>query len=182
MRPRILISVLFASLLVGCGGVSSSLPGNSQSAGFVNHTKKHNMEYLWQKWAEAQQSIASEIWLNPIEVNVPKHMLPGDTRAYQIQPQQIVIEGRPDLSPDEYFSVYGVWRADPTGEIRCPQPCDVIAAWGYSLWGNRSGAPCIHYAQSWEELPGQEPNFDKIMKWEMENHILAALGYDMSHR
>jgi hypothetical protein len=69
----------------------------------------------------------------------------------------------------------GVYRADPTGLIACPQPCNVRYATAYS----RYAPPRTKYAASWEP---QSDNFKLILQYEFENYILSALGYDMRWR
>jgi hypothetical protein len=70
---------------------------------------------------------------------------------------------------------YGRQPADPTGLIACPQPCNVSYAAAYSLYTQNTS----RYAASWE-FAGN--NFDALVQYEFENHILQALGYDMRWR
>jgi len=158
-------------ILAGCGG------GPRGPAGFVNHTQ-HSDADLWALWAAAQQSVAKQIDLNPVQQeasNAAPEILPGDARALSVQPQQVDVEGQPDVSASELYAVAGVARADPTGLIACPQPCNVRFAAAYSLYSRRE----TMYAQSWES---QANNFNLLVQYEFESHILYSLGYDVKWR
>ena len=64
---------------------------------------------------------------------------------------------------------------NPTGLIACPQPCNVSYAAAYSLYSQNVS----RYAASWEFVGN---NFDALVQYEFENHILQGLGYDMTWR
>jgi hypothetical protein len=160
-------------ILVGCGGGTFQSP----PAGFINQTQ-HSEADLWTIWAAAQHSIASQIDLNPLQQTVsgaPADTLPGDSRALNIQPRQILVAPEADVSSSALLTATGVQRPDPTGLIACPLPCNVRYAPAYSVYQN----PAIHYATSWEQQPD---NFSAILQYEFENHILNALGYDTKWR
>src|SRR5450631_368097 len=74
-----------------------------------------------------------------------------------------------------FFASTGMNRPDPTGLIACPQPCNVNYAAAYSLYEQNSSRS----AASWE-FAGN--NFDVLMQYEFENHILEQLGYAMRWR
>lgn len=170
---RALRACVLLALLVGCGGSPNSPP-----AGFINHTQ-HSEAELWSIWRAAQQNLARQIDLNPLQrssdASVPVNLLPGDARASTIEPRQIEVAPEPDVAASALYSATGVQRSDPTGLIACPQPCNVRYAAAYS-WYSRS---VTRYAASWEF---QGNNFDVILRYEFENHILNELGYDMRWR
>jgi len=165
--PLRLRLALLTMLLLGCGG------GSSGPLGFVNHTR-HSDADLWTIWKAAQQSVATEIDLNPVQ-EAPPIILPGDSRALSVEPRQLTVAPEPDVSSQLLFSETGVHRIPPTGLIACPQPCDVRFAAAYSLYR----PPSVTYAVSWE-FAGN--NFSTIVQYEFENQILHTLGYNMSWR
>ena len=59
--------------------------------------------------------------------------------------------------------------------ILTAQPCNVSYAAAYSLYAQNVS----RYAVSWE-FAGN--NFDALVQYEFENHILQALGYEMRWR
>lgn len=168
-RARFLLWML---ILLGCGEPHGSAPG-----GFLNQTQ-HADAALWTIWGAAQQSVAAKIDLNPVErqaLHTPPEIVPGDPRAYEVQPHQLLVASAPDISSQALFVQTGIQRADPTGMIACPQPCDVLYAAAYSLYQ----PPVVRYAKSWE-FAGD--NFSTILQYEFENQILFALGYDVKWR
>lgn len=166
MYPRLRLALLTV-LLLGCGG------GSAGPRGFVNQTR-HSDADLWTIWKAAQQSVATEIDLNPVQ-EAPPIILPGDARALFIEPRQLTVAPEPDVSPQLLFAQAGLRRNPPTGLIACPQPCDVQFAPAYSLYQ----PPLVKYAASWE-FAGN--NFSTIVQYEFENQILYALGYDVAWR
>lgn len=175
MRGRLRVLALMVLLLEGCGGVGAG--ANPSAVGFVNQTQHTDTE-LWALWKAAQQNLSQQIDLNPLQrtqSNVPPDILPGDPRVWNIQPQQLVVAARPDVSSAALLAATGTNRPDPTGLIACPQPCNVSYAAAYSLYGPNVS----RYASSWE-FAGN--NFDALVQYEFENHILQALGYDMTWR
>jgi hypothetical protein len=129
-------------------------------------------------WTEAQQSVAQKIDLNPLQRlsnNVPTDMLPGDPRAWSVEPHQLLVEAVPDVSSADLFAATGEHRSDPTGMIACPQPCNVRYTTAYSFYQPE----LTKYAASWE-FAGD--NFNLILEYEFENQILNALGYVMTWR
>jgi hypothetical protein len=162
-----------AVISLGCGtGSPESLP-----VGFSNHTK-HSTADLWTIWKAAQQSVAQQIDLNPLQTSLhsaPAQILPGDVRALQVMPHQLSVAPRPDVASSALLAATGLDRPDPTGLIPCPQPCNVGYAAAYSEYRPQ----LTRFAASWEF---QGNNFSLILQYEFENHILAALGYDMQWR
>jgi hypothetical protein len=132
---------------------------------------------LWVIWKSAQQSIARQIDLNPLQqaLGVPSNILAGDTRALGMMPRQLIVSSRRDVSSATLFTATGETRSDPTGLIACPLPCNARYAAAYSFFDN----PRTTYAGSWE-FDGN--NFNVILKYEFENQILSSLGYDMKWR
>jgi hypothetical protein len=129
-------------------------------------------------WAEAQKSVAEKIDINPLQrlsQNVLPDILPGDPRALYVEPTQLLVARQPDVSSALLFAATGEQRATPTGLIACPQPCNVRYATAYSSYRPE----LTKYAASWEFA---EDNFNVILEYEFENHILSALGYDMTWR
>jgi hypothetical protein len=170
---RVLLGLLFGiTLLSGCGGDKPVPP-----VGFVNHTQ-HSDAQLWALWQAAQSELSKQIDLNPLQrvlSHVPPQTLPGDPRVWNISPHQLVVSPQSDVSAAVFYASTGMDRADPTGLIACPQPCNVHYAPAYSLYAQ----PLSRYAASWES---SENNFDFIVQYEFENQILNALGYDVQWR
>jgi hypothetical protein len=170
---RSVVTVILTVVLLGCGGSSEGPIPN----GFVNQTR-HSDSALQALWAEAQRSVAQQIDLNPIRRlsnNVPPDLRPGDPRALGVEPHLLLVAAEPDVSSAMLFSATGAQRANPTGMIACPQPCNVRYSTAYSLYQPE----LTKYAASWE-FAGD--NFSVILEYEFENHILSALGYDMTWR
>ena len=164
-------------LAVSLAACSSSLPGATQPAGFINQTR-HPDQDLWAIWNAAQQSIARQVDLNPLQrtlYNTAPDLHPGDSRALNIQPRQLKVAAQPDVSSGQLLAEAGLSRPDPTGLIACPQPCNVRFAAAYSF----HQPELTRYAASWEE---QGENFSTILEYEFENQILAALGYSLRWR
>jgi len=158
-------------ILAACGA------GPKASPGFVNQTQ-HTDADLWAIWNAAQQSVAQQIDLNPIQRQVSgaaPDILPGDARALNTQPAQVLVAGEPDVSAAQLYAATAVVRGDPTGLIACPQPCNVRFAAAYSFYSTHQ----TKYAQSWES---QADSFHAILQYEFESHILYALGYDVKWR
>jgi hypothetical protein len=158
---------------LGCGAGSPK----SQPVGFSNLTH-HSIADLWTIWQAAQQSVAQQINLNPLQTslhNASPHILPGDPRALQVMPHQLSVASRPDVASSVLLAATGLNRPDPTGLILCPAPCNVTYAAAYSEYRPQT----TRFAASWES---QGNNFSLVLQYEFENQILAALGYDMTWR
>jgi len=176
MRGPLRALALMILLLQGCGGGGAGA-NPAAAAGFVNQTQHTDAE-LWTLWKAAQQNLSQQIDLNPLQRtqgNVPAQILPGDARVWNVQPRQLVVAARPDVSSAALLAATGTDRPDPTGLIACPQPCNVSYAAAYSLYGPNVS----RYAASWE-FAGN--NFDALVQYEFENQILQGLGYDMRWR
>lgn len=172
MKLNVVLFILIIASL-GCGGgPQTPLP----AAGFINQTQHSNAD-LQAIWTEAQQSVAQQIDLNPLQVskNISPRVLPGDPRALSQEPHQLLVAAVPDVSPQLLFAATGEQRSNPTGMIACPSPCNVRYSTAYSFYQPE----LTKYAASWE-FDGN--NFDVILEYEFENHILNALGYDMTWR
>lgn len=158
--------------LLGCGGQPAGPP-----AGFVNQTR-HSDADLWMIWQAAQDSIAYQVDLNPLQrssFGAPADIRPGDRRALEIMPHQLRVDAEPDVSSSDLLAATGVERSDPTGMIACPKPCNVRYAAAYSFYSR----DLTQYAASWEE---QGDSFTFVLEYEFENQILAALGYSLRWR
>jgi hypothetical protein len=86
---RNLFTVIVTVVFLGCGGSS---PG-PVPVGFVNQTQ-HSDADLRAIWRAAQQSVASEIDLNPLQrisSNKPPDLRPGDPRALHAMPHQLAV-------------------------------------------------------------------------------------------
>src|SRR5436305_2077612 len=122
-RRRRLLVVLACLWLAGCGGgFPSGLP-----TGFINQTQHSDTE-LWAIWKTAQQELAQEVDLNPLQQSLydaPANIRPGDARAMSAKPHQLLVAAQPDVASSVLFGMTGVQRADPTGLIACPAPCNV---------------------------------------------------------
>lgn len=172
MKLNVVLFILIIASL-GCGGgPQTPVP----AAGFINQTQHSNAD-LQAIWTEAQQSVAQQIDLNPLQVskNISPRILPGDPRALSQEPHQLLVAAVPDVSPQLLFAATGEQRSNPTGMIACPSPCNVRYSTAYSFYQPE----LTKYAASWE-FDGN--NFDVILEYEFENHILNALGYDMTWR
>ena len=171
--PRVLLGLLLGIILLnGCGGYKPVPP-----VGFVNHTQ-HSDAQLWTLWQAAQYELSQQIDLNPLQralTHVPPQVLPGDPRVWSISPHRLLVSSQPDVSAASLYTSTGMNRADPTGLIACPQPCNVHYAPAYSLYTE----PASRYAASWEP---SENNFDFLVQYEFENQILKVLGYDVQWR
>jgi hypothetical protein len=169
---RIVLTVVLTMVLLGCEGSQSPSP-----TGFINQTR-HSDADLMAIWKGAQQSLTRQFELNPLQQlsnGAPVDTRPGDPRALSVEPHQLLVESEPDVSSEVLFAETGEQRANPTGMIACPQPCNVRYSTAYSFYRPE----LTKYAASWE-LDGD--NFNVILEYEFENHILSALGYDMTWR
>jgi hypothetical protein len=167
----LLSMILISATLVGCGGQPE------EPVGFVNHTR-HSDADLWAIWKAAQQSLAQEVNLNPLQQSssgAPADIRPGDPRALTIQPHQLRVQSVPDVSSSVLMTATGMERDTPTGMIACPMPCDVRYAAAFSVHGRN----LTLYAASWED---QGDSFTFVLEYEFENQILAALGYNLKWR
>ena len=172
MKRNAALFVLILALL-GCGGrAQSPVP----AAGFINQTQHSNVD-LQSIWTQAQQNVAQQIDLNPLQVSkkIPPKVLPGDRRALSVEPHQLLVAAVPDVSSQLLLAATGEQRSNPTGMIACPSPCNVRYSTAYSFYQPE----LTKYAASWEF---DANNFDVILEYEFENHILNALGYDMRWR
>jgi hypothetical protein len=158
-------------VLLGCGG-QPALP-----VGFVNQTKHSDAE-LTVIWKAAQETLAHEVDLNPLQRSssgASADIRPGDARALAVMPHQLQVSAEPDVSSIVLLAATGLDRTDPTGMIACPEPCNVHYAAAYSFY-NRD---LTRYAASWES---QGESFTFVLEYEFENQILAALGYSLRWR
>src|SRR6266446_6681602 len=96
MRGPLRALALMILLLQGSGGGGVS----ATAAGFVNQTQHTDAE-LWVLCKAAQQNLSQQIDLNPLQralSNVPAQILPGDPRVWNVQPLQLVVAARQDVS------------------------------------------------------------------------------------
>ena len=171
MRRNFWKLVLGLSLL-GCGGQPEAL-----RVGFLNQTKHSNAD-LWAIWKAAQESLAQEVDLNPLQrqfSGASADIRPGDARALEIMPHQLQVGPEPDVSATALLAATGEQRSDPTGMIACPEPCNVRYAAAYSFYSR----DLTRYAASWEN---EGESFSFVLEYEFENQILAALGYSLRWR
>jgi|SRR6476469_8700280 len=169
---RNLWKLMLGLALLGCGGQPNALP-----VGFVNQTR-HSAADLWVIWKAAQESLAQEVDLNPLQRSssgAPADILPGDARALEVMPHQLQVSAEPDVSASALLAAAGLERSDPTGMIACPEPCNVSYAVAYSFYGR----DLTRYAASWED---KGDSFTFVLEYEFENQILAALGYSLRWR
>jgi hypothetical protein len=172
MRRNLLVLVVLEMVLAGCGGQPEPPP-----AGFVNQTHHSDAE-LWTIWKAAQETLAQEIDLNPLQRSfsgAPADIRPGDTRALKVQPHQLRVGAKPDVSSTVLMAATGLDRDNPTGMIACPPPCNVRYAAAYSVYSR----DLTQYAASWED---QGDSFTFVLEYEFENQILASLGYSLKWR
>lgn len=170
--PRNLWTLVLGMVLLGCGGRPDPPP-----PGFVNQTRQPDA-VLWGFWKAAQQNIAREVDLNPLQRSVSgtaADIRPGDARALEVMPHQLRVGAEPDVPASVLLAATGLDRPDPTGMIACPQPCNVRYAAAYSFYSRG----LTRYAASWEE---QGDSFAFVLRYEFENQILAALGYSLKWR
>jgi hypothetical protein len=171
MRSRVHLVVIGCMLVSGCGNAPDT------HIGFINKTQ-HSDAQLRGLWKAAQKNLSQRIDLNPLQrhfSNAAPAILPGDPRAWNVSPRQLVVSPQADVTASSLYAATGTDRPDPTGLIVCPQPCNVSYAAAYSLYS----CPASRYAASWE-FSGN--NFDALVQYEFENQILKALGYDMKWR
>jgi hypothetical protein len=171
VRSRVQPLAIACILLSGCGGAPNA------AVGFVNRTT-HSESALWNLWRAAQQNISRQVDINPLEQelhNAAPEILPGDSRALNVAPREIMVAPKPDIRAATLYAETGISRPDPTGLIPCRQPCNVNFAPAYSVYVS----PATHYAASWE-FDGT--SFDTLVEYEFENHILHTLGYDLRWR
>lgn len=169
--PRNPWKLMLLLVLLGCGG-RPDVP-----EGFVNQTQHSDAE-LWTIWKAAQETVAHDVDLNPLErslAGAAADIRPGDARALSIVPHQLRVSAEPDVSASVLLAATGLERPDPTGMIACPQPCNVRYAAAYTLYPK----DLTRYAASWE---GQGASFTFVLEYEFENQILAALGYSLKRR
>jgi len=170
--PRNPWKLMLLLVLLGCGGQPDPGP-----AGFMNQTL-HSDADLWVIWKAAQETVAQEVDLNPLQRSLsgaPADIRPGDARALTILPHQLRVSAEADISAGVLLAATGLERSDPTGMIACPQPCNVRYAAAYTLYAKN----LTQYAASWE---GQGASFTFVLEYEFENQILAALGYSLKWR
>jgi hypothetical protein len=169
-RGWVFVLALGTVLLEGCGGRPNS------GIGFINDTQ-HSDAQLFVPWTAAPRSLSQRIDLNPLQrtsVNVVPTIFPGDSRVWNVWPRHLSVSPQADVSSATLYAA-GTNRADPTGLISCPAPCNVNYSAAYSLYGQ----PVSRYAASWE-FSGN--NFDVLVEYEFENQIWHGLGYDMRWR
>lgn len=169
MRRDFCVLILTVFVL-GCGNTQTA----TAPVGFVNQTR-HSDADLWSIWSIAQNSLAATIDLNPLQSTQSPDIVPGDPRALSIVPHQLTVAAETDISSSLLAAATGIYRANPTGLIPCPQPCNVRYTTAYS----RYNPTTVRYAASWEY---SDVNFRDILEYEFENQILFALGYDVSWR
>jgi hypothetical protein len=160
--------LLLIVLLTECG---------SGPPAFINETTSHSDAQLSALWHQAQQDVSQGIYLNPIQhllYGTAEDHRPGDARALKFNPRGITVRVVPDLTSAELHA-YGVDRPAPTGMVVCPQPSDERVATAFSTPAERR----THVAASWEQ---NELDWDYILVWEFQTHILYGLGYDISWR
>jgi len=77
------------------------------------------------------------------------------------------------MSPPALCWLSLAWNGPiPTVMIVCPEPCNVRYAVAYSFYSR----DFTRYAASWED---QGDSFTFVLEYELENQILAALGYSL---
>ena len=170
------LTALIIGILVmtACGARPT---GSTPSASFINHTE-HSDAQLDALWKAAQQTLSQQIDLNPLQRELyssAPNIVPGDSRVWNISPQQLTVASQADVSSPTLLAATGMVRPDPTGLISCPQPCNVHYAPAYSLYAHHS----TRYAASWES---SDSNFNALVQYEFENQILHALRYDTTWR
>jgi hypothetical protein len=168
---RRLLVLLACLCLAGCGG---GFPGGLPT-GFLNKTQHSDAE-LWAIWKTAQQDLAQEVDLNPLQQSLydtPVDIRPGDARALNAMPHQLLVAAQQDVTSSVLFGATGVQRADPTGLIACPAPCNVRFAAAYSLYPRQ----ITKYSASWEF---QGDNFSRFLN--MSSRTRFWLSWDTSLR
>lgn len=164
-------SIISVAIFIACG-----TPPRPR-VGFINQTR-HSEPQLWAIWHTAQQNLAQQIDLNPLQrafQNTPADIHPGDARVWNISPRQLRVAPQADVPSTVLYDATGELRRDPTGLVLCPQPCNVHYTAAYSLFRQ----PTVRYAASWEPL---DTNFEFLLTYEFENQILNSLGYEMRWR
>lgn len=172
---------LLAFPMFGCGAASQiNRVDSTRADGLINQTQLHSGQQLQAIWTKAQQNLATK----PIAINPSEHALhpeiairylPADPRALTTQPKSVTIASVSDVSSAQLQSLTGAQRLDPTGLV----PCDTQHGTVYAPACTDTSRYLTQFAASWE---ADEPNFEFIVEFEMENHILSALGYDLEWR
>jgi hypothetical protein len=160
---------LLVTLLTSCG--------TARPVGIVNETAFHSDAQLMKLWHQAQQNVSQQVYLNPVQhilYGTPEDLLPGDSRALKFNPRMVTVKVIADLTSAQLL-VYGMNLPAPTGMIVCPQPCDQRVGMAFS----NPAQYRTHAAASWER---NEPEWDYIIVYEFENHILYGLGYKIPWR
>ena len=132
------------------------------------------LETLWQ---QAQQDLATQpIVLNPVTVEMHGGTLetvPADPRAYSVKPDCVAVIGVPDMTvaqlQAENPGLATEHNVDPTGVIPAPGNAQTKYCVAYTTSGS------IYVAASQVLNPG-------ATGWEMQNVILARLGYNTAGR
>jgi hypothetical protein len=151
---------LLVALLTSCG--------TARPVGFVNETAFHSDAQLMKLWHQAQQDLSQQVYLNPVQhilYGTPEDLLPGDSRALKFNPRMITVKVIADLTSTQLLA-YG---------MNLPQPCDQRVGMAFS----NPAQYRTHAAASWEH---NEPEWDYIIVYEFENHILYGLGYEIPWR
>ena len=160
--------------LLGCGELPNALP-----VGFDNQAKHSDAE-LWVVWKAAQESLAQEVDLNPLQRSssgAPADIRPGDPRALDVMPHQLKVSAEPDVTALDLLVATGMERSDPTGMIACREPCNVRYLCRLRIRSTAGTLPDtpLHGGSRATVFP---------LCWSMkfENQILAALGYSLRWR
>jgi hypothetical protein len=158
--------------LLGGGGLPNGLP-----VGLDNQTKHSDAE-LWAVWKAAQESLAQEVDLNPLQRSssgAPADIRPGTHGLLKSCLTTLKVSAEPDVTALDRLVATGMERSDPTAMIACPESCHVRYAAAYSFYSR----DLTRYAASWEE---RGDSFSFVLEYEFENQILAALGYSLRWR
>jgi hypothetical protein len=129
-------------------------------------------------WEKALQTLAQQVDLNPRSdpYTMQPRIFAQATRARsRVVPDDLRVAGETDIPSGALMVATGINRADLTGLIACPQPCNVQYAAAY----------CFYHPELTKDAASgesQAENFSALLEYEFENHILATLGYDLRWR
>ncbi len=154
-------------LLASCGGGSWGGSG----ARFVNRTGLAEADFqamAEHKWKQAQAELAAHaIDLHAATPGTGAFLVPGDARALQLEPRNVVVESELDVAAavlNELPNCSHCPYQDPTGVIRCTI--------GF----------CQAYLRDFCTIAVPASRPENMGPYEMENCILWGLGYDVSGR
>jgi hypothetical protein len=171
---QLAVAVALIVCVIACGGTGSIPPASSNAAVPVGSDPQ-----LVTMWDSAQQYVATNnIVLNAaamvVHPGIPPDTLPPDQRALTTSDVGATVTTLPDLTvaqlQAENPGTTLQHNTDPTGIVHCPSNSE-----GAKYCASYVSGSAIYVAASLEYS-------DNATGYEMQNVILAKLGYDISKR